>query len=104
MKSSQLLRKAQKSIAARKTSCLCYGISQAAEAVGTTEADDKSYRLRMRIMMAIYPKAIASMWLYDVLKPEQDSKEWHKAHMKDLREWRIRWLDALIAEYEAKGD
>ena len=104
MKSSQILRKAQKLVAAGKTNYLCCSISHAAQTVDTVEAVDKSHRLRARIMAAIYPRASASMWLYDVLKPKQDFEEWRKAHMDDLREWRIRWLDALIAEYEAKGD
>ena len=104
MKSSTMLRKAQKHIAAGKTSYLCYGILHAAQTVGTVEALNKSCRLHTRIMAAIYPRASASWWLYDVLNPEQDFEEWRKAHMDDLREWRLRWLDALIAEYEGNGD
>lgn len=104
MKSSILLRKAREHIRDRKFSHLCCAIVCAAQEVGTGEAAKKAEKLRERIMLAIYPRVSASMWLYNVLNPEQDFVDWRTLHVEDLHEWRLHWLHALITEYEAKGD
>ena len=104
MKSSTLLRYARRYIRDCTASHLCCAIHFATQELRTGVAADKSYALIGRIMRSIYPRASASFWLYTVLAPKQDFTEWRELHANDLRKWRLRWIDALIAEYEAKGD
>ena len=104
MKSSTLLRHARRYIRDCTASHLCCAIHFATKELRTGVAADKSYALIGRIMRSIYPRASASFWLYTVLAPEQNFEDWRVLHANDLREWRLRWLDALIAEYEANGD
>ena len=102
MKSSELLRKAQMRIVSGKSTFVCYAITGAAGA--TEECIRKAEALRTRVMASIYPHANAATWLHLRIKPEQNNAAWSDANEAALREWRVRWLDALIAEYEAKGD
>lgn len=102
MKSSQILRRAKTRIVSGRSTYVCYAITGAGGA--TEECIRKAEALRTRVMASIYPHANAATWLHLRIKPEQNYAAWADANEEALREWRIRWLDALIKEYEAKGD
>ena len=102
MKSSQILRRAKTRIVSGRSTYVCYAIACASDA--TPEAIRKAEALRTRVMASIYPHANAAKWLHLCIKPKQRYEAWSDANEEALREWRTRWLDALIAEYEAKGD
>ena len=104
MKSSTLLREAQKHILACQSWHLCYALHYAANVAGTVGARKKGFLLQSRIMKSIQPYATADAWLHEKIKARGSYEVWCEKHKWTLRGWRIRWLDALIAEYEEKGD
>ena len=102
MKSSQILRRAKKRIESGIGTYLCYAIDCASD--DDPDSLRKAEAMRSRIMVSIYPHTTAAKWLYLCIQPKQRYDVWAKVNEDALREWRARWLDALIAEYEAKGD
>ena len=104
MKSSTLLREAQKRILACQSDHLCYALYYAANDAGTKEARHKSDALTSRIMRSLGPYGLADAWLHEKIKSKTSYETWRERNRWELRGWRIRWLDALIAEYEANGD
>ena len=105
MKSSQILRKAKRRIESGSgiSTFLCYAI-MGVVIDAAPEIRRKAEALRVRVMASIYPHASAAEWLHRCIKPKQRYDVWVDINESALREWRVRWLDALIKEYEAKGD
>ena len=108
MKSSEILRQAQQRIDACLDTYVCYALLNVADDAGTKETWRKAKSLEHRIMKSLRPHAVAESWLYDKLHDKIIDKplmgDWCDDNQWDIRDWRVRWLGALIAEYEAKGD
>lgn len=100
MKSSEVLREAKRQLAVRKTS-LCHAISWSVE--GRDFA--KAVELAGYILRSIEPYGLADRWLFERVCADGTSfNAWQEANKDHILEWRLLWLDRLIAEYEAKGD
>jgi len=108
MKTSELLREAKKGLwwgnscvpdsyaSYIETSYVCIAIDRAGVRTGHSYLA-RNLRERLRIRLGKHDTVLG--WLrYEVGVPE--------AHItgRNVQAYRHRWLDALIAEYEAKGD
>lgn len=99
MKYSDVLREAKRQLAVKKTS-ICHAISWFVE-----DRDfDKALQLAGYILRSISPHARAECWLFERVCTDGTAFDvWHEANRDNLLEWRMLWLDRLIAEHEAKG-
>lgn len=101
MKTSELLRRAKGHLEHERY-VVCYSLEAAARSYPyheSAQADVIAQRVINRIRNALKPHQLVSQWLAHKHRvPRQDLT------FAALHDYRQRWLDALIAEYEAKGD
>ena len=96
MKSSELLRLARARISMHYDSFVCDAVRTAADSKGDYKlaldiADDIANR--------IHPRDTVSSWLHFVA-----GVPWSQLTGSAMRDYRLRWIDSMIAEYKAKGD
>ncbi len=97
MKSSEALREARVLIENGTSTFLCVAL--------TTVYGDETHVYKW--LKAIFGGTPVDSWL---LKNSKEYAAWDnqvtdlKVWMKALRDYRLRWIDSMIAEYEAKGD
>lgn len=104
IKSSELLRRAR-DIHARRTmngstcGCLHMGICHSIElAVRGLRQDRIARALIARVQVSINPYS----WVHTWLVVNEHARTTPSAYA--ITQYRLRWLEALAAEYEAKGD
>ena len=99
MKTSEVFRRAQKKLMNGDQSFICHAISRVR---GCKDSDRR--HAKEIVMGRLYPFGNAMTWVRSNLYLDHEKHQDFYA-AKDLhREWRILWLDNLIAEFEAKGD
>ena len=101
MKTSELLRDARRHVG--KGSYVCLAVDTCARIDGTRQAIRKAAALRKRIGEVLWPHKFAHCWLAEHIGAGY-SREFLMDRFDDIRKWRVRWVNKMIAEYEAKGD
>lgn len=96
MKTSTMLREAQQRIKSEWNTHICTALDSA--------FGFESRKIREEILRRIRPCYSETTWLKAQIGVDCNNYVWNCEHKDELREWRVRWLDLLIAEYEAKGD
>lgn len=100
MKTSELLRAARAYV--RDGWYVCIALD---ECIITEQDKKKANALRKRIRGAIYPHNIAHWWLLEQIGVcEHDKWDFYLENKDDICRWRVRWVNEMIVEYEAKGD
>ena len=116
MKKSTMLKLAKKHLAKHYLHGVCLAVDDMGRKQGL--ARDRVVDLEMQICERIKPFSFAHNWLaHTVLfgKPPKyahDIPDHHYRLMDDwiqvnrvaIQEWRLRWMDRMIAEFRAKGD
>jgi hypothetical protein len=70
---------------------------------------EKAFKVKQRIRHSLDGLGYAEPRLYRQLFPGSPLNtakfvKWREENRTAVKQWRLRWLDALIAEYKAKGD
>ena len=116
MKTSKIYRKALehlwegKGVDGPSTQFICWSIVYAAGFGGSTYSLDrllddipKSYRKAIQIIDdRLHPESTIPNWLESNGVPVYTMP--YQQRMRDVQDYRRRWLESLIAEFEAKGD
>jgi fructose-1,6-bisphosphatase len=100
LKTSGLLKMARKLIESGYTSYLCIALDRAHTLHYGTGFKHNYIELKKRINKSIYPYTDVGTWL----RYNRKIKSAVLDNRQAMRDYRLRWCDALIAEYEAKGD
>ena len=117
MKSSTILKTAKRFIRKNGNNRyfgVCSAILHASYSLGNASFD-KAGELEEEISRRVQPVAYAHTWLashvlYGGIKRfsnrrQEEIRQWLYAQGDAaIQQWRLRWLDQLIAEYKAKGD
>lgn len=118
MKTSKVLRVAKQYLNHEVNQGICLALSDARRARAISNASEN--RVGDIISDRIQPFAYATTWLayavttgknppknYNNVTNDEYTKysRWKRARREaDLQAWRHRWVDNMIAEFEAKGD
>lgn len=101
MKSTTALRAARKLIENERYAHVCHAIKYAYP--GKKGIHTEVYR---EIQCSLNGFIVVDTWLWS---NAPEFEEWSKSvggitYTKTMREYRLRWIDEMIAQYEAKGD
>ena len=98
MKTSEVFRRAKKRMIRNRDAYICHAITR----VRGPTCEEKSIA-KIIIMERIKPWGAADNWIATKIGKSRDPQWWRESG-RDRREWKLRWLDKLIAEFEAQGN
>lgn len=98
MKTSEIFRCAKRRMIRNRDEYICHAIAR----VRGPTCDEKSIAKKI-IMERIKPWGTADNWIATKIGKAYD-EQWWRGSRRDRRKWKLRWLDKLIAEFEAKGN
>jgi hypothetical protein len=111
MKTSEMCRRAAEVVRKQPQTPACFALGSAAGAHLRAERPENLQQLLDRIDLSLDPHGYVTQWLHakhnvpkKQLSTKPGSPNWHYFPTPEVQDYRRRWLLALAAEYEARGD
>lgn len=111
MKTSEMCRRAAEVVRKQPQTPACFALGSAAGAHLHAERPENLQQLLDRIDLSLDTHGYVTQWLHakhkvpkEQLSTKPGSPNWHILPTPEVQDYRRRWLLALAAEYEARGD